>query len=36
MSIPTRVEDFVAIGERYLSEDIVNEADRLLPLARRA
>jgi hypothetical protein len=33
MSIPTRVEDFVAIGERYLSEDIVNEADRLLPLA---
>lgn len=33
MSIPTRVEHFVVIGERYLSEDIINEADRLLPLA---
>jgi hypothetical protein len=33
MSIPTRVEHFVAIGERYFSEDIINEADRLVPLA---
>lgn len=33
MSIPTTVEHFVAIGERYFSEDIINEADRLLPLA---
>ena len=33
MSIPVTVDDFVAIGERYLSEEIVNEADRLIPLA---
>jgi hypothetical protein len=33
MPIPITVDDFVAIGERYLSEEIVNEADRLLPIA---
>ena len=33
MSIPITLDDFVAIGERYLSEEIVNEADRLLPIA---
>ena len=33
MPIPITVDDFVAIGERYLSADIVNEADRLLPIA---
>ena len=33
MSIPITPEDFVVIGERYLSEDIVTEIDRLLPLA---
>jgi hypothetical protein len=33
MPIPITVDDFVAIGERYLSEEIVNEADRLAPLA---
>ena len=33
MTIPITVDDFVAIGERYFSEDILNEADRLVPLA---
>ena len=33
MPIPITPEDFVAIGERYLSEDIITELDRLLPLA---
>lgn len=33
MPIPITVDDFVAIGERYLSEEILNEADRLVPLA---
>ncbi len=33
MPIPITPEDFVAIGERYLSEDIIAEIDRLLPLA---
>ena len=33
MPIPITAEDFIAIGERYQSEDIIDEADRLLPLA---
>jgi len=33
MTIPFTVDAFVAIGERYFSEDILNEADRLVPLA---
>lgn len=33
MSIPITPEDFISIGERYLSEDIIEEIDRLLPLA---
>ncbi|MEO6596419.1 MAG: hypothetical protein ABIP94_16840 [Planctomycetota bacterium] len=33
MTIPITVDDYVAIGERYLSEEIINEADRLLPIA---
>jgi hypothetical protein len=33
MSIPITAEDFIAIGERYQSEDIIDEVDRLLPLA---
>jgi hypothetical protein len=33
MSIPITPDDFIAIGERYPSEAIIDEADRLLPLA---
>jgi hypothetical protein len=33
MTIPITPEDYVTIGERYQSEDIVAEIDRLLPLA---
>jgi hypothetical protein len=33
MSIPITAVDFTAIGERYQSEDIIDEVDRLLPLA---
>ena len=33
MSIPITVDDFVTIGERFVSEEIINEADRLVPLA---
>ncbi len=34
MSIPVTAQDFVAIGERFQSEDIIDEVDRLLPLAK--
>lgn len=33
MPVPISTEDFVAVGERFLSEDLIAEADRLLPLA---
>jgi hypothetical protein len=33
MPIPITTDDFVAIGTRYLSEDIVSEMNRLIPLA---
>ncbi|MBI5481844.1 MAG: hypothetical protein HY906_23510 [Deltaproteobacteria bacterium] len=33
MTIPVTRHDFVLIGQLYASEDIVKEADRLLPLA---
>ena len=33
MSIPITAEDFIAIGARYDSPDIVAEIDRLIPLA---
>lgn len=33
MSIPITPEDFITIGARYLTEDIIAEIDRLFPLA---